>query len=216
MPVHVLPGNHDCRPGAGNWDDFRQLWSMENGCGATIDVGSVRLILLDTHGHSPEQIAVAPEGDPVYGWVAPDELARLENDLATAGERPVLLFTHQLLFPWSGSEGWQDYYGIENAQPVCALIERYGVVRAVFQAHAHRFDIQTVPLGARDTTFVVLPALIEYPVAWARLDCSATSLRVRLQPLPVPHLQEASLASGEGQAWRAGRPEWRDFSICMA
>ncbi len=146
-PVHVLPGNHDSTPGAGNWSNFRQLWAVEQGCGMTIDLGPLRLVLLNTHGHSPAQIAAAHEGDPVYGWVDEAELGRLEAALATAGERPVLLFTHQLLYPWSNRAGWQDYYGVENAQAVLGLLERYGNVRAVFQAHAHRFDLQAVALG---------------------------------------------------------------------
>ena len=78
-PVHVLPGNHDSTPGAGNWSNFRQLWAVEQGCGMTIDLGPLRLVLLNTHGHSPAQIAAAHEGDPVYGWVDEAELERLED-----------------------------------------------------------------------------------------------------------------------------------------
>jgi hypothetical protein len=137
----------------------------------------------------------------------------VEESLATAGDLPVLLFAHQLLTPWSTGNGWRDYYGVRNAAAVLELLARYGNVRAVFQAHAHRLDMQLRMLGNRPCTFVILPSLIEYPLAWVRLDLSQAALRMRLNRLPLPDLQEASRLSGKGQGWRAGRPEWWDLTI---
>jgi 3',5'-cyclic AMP phosphodiesterase CpdA len=212
-PVFALPGNHDSMPGAGGWQVFHSVWGTPPGIGMTLDLSKARLVLLNTHGHSPAQIAGAEDHDPVYGWVNDDELARLEESLRTADKRPVLLFTHQLLAPWSSGNGWRDFYGVQNTAAVFELLARYGNVRTVFQAHAHRFDIQQRMVGDRACTFVILPSLIEYPLAWMRLDLSPAAVRLRLNRLPLPDLQEASRLSGTGQSWRAGRPEWWDLTI---
>lgn len=212
-PVYALPGNHDSMPGAGGWAEFHAVWGAQPGLGMTVDLRAARLILLNTHGHSQAQIAGADECDPVYGWVNAQELARFDEALRTAGERPVLVFCHQLLTPWSSGASWREFYGVRNAGPVLDMMERYGNVRAVFQAHAHRLDVNRIQLGAHACTFVILPSLIEYPLAWMRLDLTADRVRMRLQQLPLPELREASRDSGSGQSWRAGRPEWWDLTI---
>lgn len=213
VPVYVLPGNHDSLPGSGGWSFFNETWGLQPGLGSTIDLPLVRLVLLNSHGHSPDQIAQADEFDPVYGWVSDQELQRLEDALRTAGDRPVLVFTHQLLAPWSNHTQWRDFYAVRNADAVCEVMSRHANLPAVFQAHAHRFDVRQVKLGRYERTFVILPSLIEYPIAWVRLDIAPGQLRMRLQQLPLPELQEASRSSGTGQEWRAGRPEWRDLTI---
>jgi 3',5'-cyclic AMP phosphodiesterase CpdA len=213
VPVYVLPGNHDSLPGAGGWDVFHEVWGLEPGLGTTLDLPLARLILLNTHGHSPAQIAQAEEFDPVYGWVSSAELARLEEALASAGTRPVLVFTHQLLAPWSNHVDWHDYFAVRNAAAVRNVLSRHRNVAAVFQAHAHRFDVRRLALGDHESTFVILPSLIEYPLAWVQLDLAPELLRMRLRQLPLPQLQDATRTSGRGQEWRAGRPEWWDLTI---
>ncbi len=213
LPVYVLPGNHDSLPGAGGWDVFHDVWGLEPGLGTTIDLPLARLVLLNTHGHSPAQIAQAQEFDPVYGWVSDAELNRLETVLAGAGDRPVLVFTHQLLAPWSNYMDWHDYFAVRNAAAVRAVLSRHANVAAVFQAHAHRFDVRRLALGRQECTFVILPSLIEYPLAWVQLDLAPNLLRMRLRQLPLPELRETSRTSGSGQEWRAGRAEWWDLTI---
>lgn len=216
-PVYALPGNHDCPPGGGNWSYFERLWGLASGTGVTIDLPTARLVLLNAQGHEHDQIEEARPTDPVYGWVHEIELLRLEEALATAGDRPVVVFCHQLLRPWvSNHQNWVHYYGVKNAQAVLALFARYGNVRAVFQAHAHRFDVHQVPLGGQPCHFVIIPAVIEYPLGWLMLDLMPDKLRVRLQRLPLPDLAQLSLNSGEGQGWRCGLPQWSDMEINLA
>jgi 3',5'-cyclic AMP phosphodiesterase CpdA len=212
-PVHLLPGNHDSTPGLGGWEGFHAILGGQPGIGATVDTPDARLILLNTQGHSRGQIETADDRDPVYGWVSESELARVEADLASAAGRPVMVFMHQLLQPWSNRAGWRDFYGIANALAVRNLLRLYQNAQIVIQAHAHRLDVQTVLLDNHPRTFVVVPSLIEYPVAWVRLDITAHAVRLRLQPLPLPELRSASQSSGEGQKWRAGREEWWDLTI---
>lgn len=211
-PFYGLPGNHDC-PQGGDYTFAEGLLGLAASQGHTIDTTQARLVLLHTQGHSAEQIAAAAPGDPCHGWVSPAELARLETALATAGNRPVLLFCHQLLHPWVGEgRSWADLYGIANGELVLALIKRYGNVRAVFQAHAHRLDVQATQLGQQPCWFMVIPAVIEYPMAWLELTLTANQLQVQMRRLPLRDLAEQSLQSGGGD-WRAGRPEWRNFTI---
>lgn len=216
IPFYPLPGNHDSLPVVGGWTDFERIWELEPGIGQTIDAPNARLVLLNTHGHNQGQIDTAQDGDPVYGWVNDAELARLEEALATAGDRPVLIFCHQLLKCWSNGQGWRAFYEVRNGPGVLAVMERYGNVRAVFQGHAHRFDVQAMPMAGRECTYVVLPSLIEYPLAWLRLDISKDNVRMRLIRLPLADLANKSRASGAGQSWRAGRPEWWDHVIPLA
>jgi hypothetical protein len=181
--------------------------------GEIIDTPTARLILLNAQGHSIEQIEAAKPSDPVYGWVSDTELGRLEEALATAGSRPVLLFTHQLLHPWSVGKPWEDFYAIRNAAPVLDLMAQYGNVKAVFQAHAHRLDVQVLHVGDQPCHFIVIPAIIEYPLGWLYLELTPHTLQVALQRLPLPELADLGGYSGEGQLWRSGESEWAKLKI---
>ncbi|MCB0155926.1 MAG: metallophosphoesterase, partial [Anaerolineae bacterium] len=110
----ALPGNHDC-PANGDWTFAEQQLGLGPGLGRTIDLPAARLVLLNAQGHSAEQLAAAYPRGPNAGWVNQAELTRLADALATAGERPVLIFSHQLLRPWSGAQPWKELYAIENA-----------------------------------------------------------------------------------------------------
>lgn len=211
-PVMALPGNHDARPGDGDLSDFHTLWQYEPGLGKTIDLPQARLILLNSMGHSPEQIAAAQEHDPVYGWVNAAELQRFDTALASADGRPVLVFTHQILQPWQDGHPWYDYFGIANASEVLGVIARRGGVRAIFQGHAHRLNMQERRCAPdRSCVFGVMPALIEYPVAWVQLTLTATQAHCMLRRLPLDSPAMLSAQSGGGQSWRQGEPAWWDY-----
>ncbi len=209
-----LPGNHDAPLGE-LYHTAEQYLGLPPGQGRTIDTPHARLILLNAQGHNQHHIEAALPFDPTIGFVAPAELARLERDLAGAGARPVLLFVHQLLQPWQGDQPWADLYGIENADAVLSLLAQADNVAAVFQAHAHRLDVQQLQLGSHSTHFIVLPAIIEYPMAWLELQLTAAELKVTMQRLPLPELAESSRQSGEID-WRAGRAEWQHFTLPLA
>lgn len=212
ITVMALPGNHDAHPGLGDLRRFHTLWQYEAGLGKTIDLPQARLILLNAMGHTPEQIAAAPDRDPVYGFVSAAELARLDDALSSADGRPVLIFAHQLLAPWSGGLHWRDYFGISNAGEVMAVLERYAGVRAIIQGHAHRLDIQERTIYQNERCiFGIVPATIEYPVAWTRLSLSSTEGRLQLKRLPLPEISVLSELSGNGQRWRQGVPTWWDY-----
>lgn len=215
VPVYALPGNHDCPPDGGDYSYFEQLWGLQPGLGHTIDLPAARLVMVNAQGHTPGQIAAALPDDPVYGWVNAAELERVDAALASAAERPVVVFLHQLLRPWSTDHPWRDFFGVQNADAVLDVLARHGNVVAVIQGHAHRYDVQTAQLGGRLCHFVVTPAIIEYPVAWLELRLSADELRIVLRPLAAGEGVKLSRKSGGGQAWRRGLPAWRDLRIAL-
>jgi Icc protein len=217
IPAMALPGNHDAYPDTGDLRKFHALWQYEAGVGKTIDLPQARLILLNAMGHTSEQIEAAPNGDPVYGYVSAPELVRLDDALSGADGRPVLVFCHQLLAPWTGRGHWRDFYGISNAEAVMAVLERHVGIRAVIQGHAHRLDIQehVFEHGGR-CMFGIMPGTIEYPVAWVRLSLSPTEAHFQLKSLPLPEIRAISERSGGGQRWRQGDPAWWDFRFPLA
>lgn len=212
VPVVALPGNHDLYPGEGNLHEFYVLWHYQESVGKTIDLPQARCVLLNAMGHTPEQIQSAPDRDPVYGMISPAELQRLRDVLLSADDRPVLIFSHQVLLPWNSGKPWKDYYGVYNGQEVLKLIDQTSCVYAVFQGHAHRLHIQQRLLqSGRRCVFATLPGTIEYPVAWTRLSLRGTQAHLQLQRLPLPDISIISARSGGGQSWREGDPAWWDY-----
>jgi 3',5'-cyclic AMP phosphodiesterase CpdA len=223
FPVHALPGNHDCPPRATSadaaamalrnghpsdaWQIFEGLWGLPQGIGRTVDLGVARLILVNTQGHSAAQVAAALPDDPVYGWVSDAEVARVEAALAEAGTRPVLVALHQLLQRWQAPRPWQEYYRVQNASRLLELFERSGNVRAVFQGHAHFYEVQPMQVAGRRCPFVICPAVIEAPLAWLLLTVDAQGLQVEFRRLP------AGLPVAPAQEWRAGRTAWRSWRM---
>lgn len=216
VPVHALPGNHDCLPGGSDWQLFERLWGLDTGQGRTVDTPHARLILINAQGHSAEQIDPALPHDPVYGWVNETELARLEADIVSANGRPVIVFIHQLLRRWVGLQEWRDFYGVMNAREVLNILEKHPSVRAVFQGHAHRLDVQTVYHNSAPCLYTVVPSIVEYPVSWTLLTITHETLNMSMKPLPLFELSKLSLQSGEGQQWREGKPEWQNFAMQLA
>lgn len=208
-----VPGNHDCPYATNDYTFCEQLLGLAPRQGRTVDTDLARLVLLNAQGHSDGQRAEVLPKDPTYGWLAEEELARLEEALASAGDRPVLLFSHQLLHEWANPQPWRSLYGIANSGAVLALFARYGNVRAVFQGHAHLLDVREVQVGAHPVHFVVTPSLIQFPLGWLELTLTSAALRVRYRPLPLPDLAERSRNAGAGSGWRAGEKAWQDFTV---
>lgn len=213
MPTYALPGNHDCLPGGNDWALFEKLWQLDSGLGRTIDTPHARLILLNAQGHSVDQIDPTFPHDPVYGWINESEMARLEADLASSDGRPIFVFIHQLLLPWTGTQPWKDFYGVKNAAAVRSILHSCRDVQAIFQGHAHRLNVQKIWQNMSPFTYVVTPSIVEYPVSWLMLTVTSEMLEVKMMPLPLPDLRSRSMNSGQGQHWRDGEPEWQSFTI---
>ncbi len=214
MAYQGLPGNHDCPYGSGDYTSCERMLGLDHRQGTTLDLPQARLILVHTQGYSPDQIQEALPGDPVFGWVAPEEVARVEAELEAAPGKPVILFTHQLLRPWTVAVPWQEYYRIQNADTLLGLMERHPQVVAVFQAHAHLYDVQRVALGGHERLFVVIPSCIQYPLGWVLLRVEAHRLDIQLRRLTsLAELQERSRQRDPYGDARGGERAWERLTF---
>lgn len=208
-----LPGNHDCPVGSIDYSFCEGLLGLAPRQGRTVDTDAARLVFLHSQGHSDEQRRAALPRDPTYGWIADAELERLDRSLAEAGDRPVIVFTHQLLHPWANARRWRNLYITANSEAVLDIFARHGNVGAVFQGHAHLLDVRDVAVGEKSIPFIVTPSLIQYPLGWLLLRLTDDTLRVQYRALPLPELSERSRTAGTGSGWRAGDPAWQDFTM---
>ena len=208
-----LPGNHDCPAGSNDYSFCEGLLGLAPRLGHTVDTDTTRLVFLHSQGHSDEQRRAVLPQDPTSGWIADAELERLDRSLAEAGERPVIVFTHQLLHPWANAQRWRSLYATANSEAVLDIFACHGNVRAVFQGHAHILDMREVIVGDKPIRFVVAPSLIQYPLGWLLLTLTPTSLRVQYRALPLPELSEQSRTAGVGSDWRTPDPAWQDFTV---
>jgi Icc protein len=123
VPVLCLPGNHDSPDLMSrllNSDGFQY-------CGRA-DFGDWTIILLDSH------VPRAPSGR-----IAESEFARLQSELRTTTDRPVLVCVHHLPVPVGSA--WLDAVGLQNGPDLRAMLDGFPQVRAVLSGHVHQtFD----------------------------------------------------------------------------
>ena len=195
FPVHLLPGNHDAVLGQ-TYDEVSRALGLESGLGRTIELPEVgaQLELLHSQGHDADMINEALPWDPTYGYVQPEELARFEAALSSAGSRNVIVFTHQLLMEMSNANSpTASSKTTANRRSVLDILERHDKVRAVFQGHVHVYDVH--PVGG--VTFVVAPPIIVSPYAWLELRLSPTDATLQPHILPLPDWAD----QGAGNPW---------------
>lgn len=123
VPVLCVPGNHDAP------ELMAQLLSTGNFqfCGRA-DCGDWSIVLRNTH---------VPR-DP-SGWLADSELERLQSELRSTTNRPLLVCQHHP--PVAVGSAWLDALGLQNGAQQFSMIEHAPQVRAVLAGHVHQaFD----------------------------------------------------------------------------
>jgi Icc protein len=123
-PVHLLPGNHDCRDAL--LSVFPETPVVEGRINAVVEVGGRRIILLDTllEGRHGGHFSDA-QGD----WLA----ARL----AEAPDTPALIAMHHPPVP-SGIE-WMDIQSPQGwADALARAVEGHGQIVGYISGHIHR------------------------------------------------------------------------------
>ncbi len=119
VPVYCLPGNHDT-PAA-----LRQTLAANPVCWRRhVIAGRWQFVLLDSS---------LPGADG--GHLAPEELALLENTLATHPELHTLIVLHHQPLPVGTA--WLDTMVVDNGAELFAVMDRYPQVRAVIWGHIH-------------------------------------------------------------------------------
>ena len=154
--VAQLPGHQ--RWFAGNHDDLpamRRVCSNSALLDPVIDLGNWRIILLDSS--IPGAVA---------GHFSPAQLMLLEQSLADAGDRHVLVSFHH--HPVSVGCRWLEPIGLLNADALFAVVDRYPQVKAVLWGHVHQeLDVQRkgIRLLASPSTCVQFaPGSLEFQV----------------------------------------------------
>src|SRR6267143_1250520 len=125
MPIFVIPGNHDAR------EPLRAAFAGDGYLPAhgflqfAIEDYPVRLVALDT--------LIPGEGG---GQLCSERLAWLDQTLASAPARPVLLMMHHPPF-LTGIER-MDRAGLQNSEALAAVVARYPQVERILCGHLHR------------------------------------------------------------------------------
>ena len=121
-PMRWLPGNHDDAL-------VQQAASEMQGCSEPVtDLPGWRIILLNS----------AVSG-AVHGYLEAAQLELLEQALQQAGSRHVLVCLHH--HPVSVGSAWLDKIGLDNADALFAVIDRYPAVKGILWGHIHQeFD----------------------------------------------------------------------------
>lgn len=163
-PLSITIGNHDQRP------VFQSVFP-EAACDANgfvqsvVDLSDCRLVILDS-------VALATYGDPHdhAGRLCPSRLAWLEDALAGAGGRPVLLFLHHP--PHETGFSGMDAIRLADEAAFYAVVERHSAVRHIFAGHVHR----TISGSHRGIAFSVFKSTVhQQPMPF---DTPDTSLSV--------------------------------------
>ena len=121
LPVFCVPGNHDA-PGlmteAMTRDGHFQF-------GGTAEFGAWGAVFVDTHlpGRAEGRVSAA-------------ELARLDQELARFGSRPLMVCLHHPPLPVGSA--WLDGVGLRNGDELLHVIERHAQVRLVLAGHVHQ------------------------------------------------------------------------------
>lgn len=118
-PCYWVPGNHDdavVMADLGRSVGLNQSW---------VDAGAWRIVLLDSS-----------QTGQVAGFLDDAQLDVLDNALASAGERYVLVCLHH--HPISTGSAWMEPIGLQNAEALFARLDADLRVRVVLWGHIHQ------------------------------------------------------------------------------
>lgn len=125
-PWFVVPGNHDDRRHLlDTFADREVLAGCDGFVHYCVDDLPVRLIGLDT----------TLPGE-CYGWLCPDRLSWLENQLREGRARPTVVFQHHP--PFEPGIRHMDAQNLRNGEEELALLSKFPQVRRVACGHVHR------------------------------------------------------------------------------
>lgn len=196
IPVMITSGNHDVwgtrevMPAEGARSIGRQIDDV-----AVLDVGNVRIVLVDT-------------SIPGRGW---GQLARHHRAVvdAVGVDSPVLLCLHHHLqrapLPWFWPPGIAPKEGMEV---VSAAVER-NPFTFITSGHTHRNRRHRLLDGK--VTFTEVSATSDYPGVWAGYEITADTIRQTVRRIASPEATSwtESTRAALGTAW----PRWSQGRI---
>ncbi|HET7135162.1 MAG TPA: phosphodiesterase [Casimicrobiaceae bacterium] len=126
MPVYLMPGNHDDRDALrAAFPDHAYLRATSPHIQYAFDAGPLHVVALDTT--IPGESGGALDA-PRLDW--------LEQNLAEARGRPVVILMHHAPFPVG--IGHIDSIGLADPEPLAAIVRRHPNVERVLCGHLHR------------------------------------------------------------------------------
>lgn len=157
VPVLMTIGNHDDR------QVFRSVFNEAiddgNGFVATVhDLDDARIVLLDTK---------ADEAGAHDGLLCPARIAWLDDKIASAGGKPVLIFMHHP--PHATGFAGMDAIRLRNEEAFWSVVGAYPQVRHIFAGHVHR----TISGSHRGVPFSIFKSPAhQQPMPFAETDTS--------------------------------------------
>lgn len=130
-PLHVLPGNHDNRA------LLREVFGLPGAGDApidyTVDVGKMRLVLLDSN---------VPGQDP--GGFDPAQLQWVDNELRKVSGKPTVLALHHTPMPTAVREWDGINLALEEREALAEVVARHPHLLAIVGGHLHRIAASTL------------------------------------------------------------------------
>lgn len=157
-PCHLMIGNHDDR--ATFQSVFPEAPRDQHGfVQQSIDLAGTRLLLLDT-----VETDACADGS---GLLCAHRLAWLDDRLATAAGRGVLVFMHHP--PHATGFAGMDALRLRNEDAFYGLLARHGNVRYIFAGHVHR----TIGGSCRGIPFSIFKSPVhQQPMTFDSADSS--------------------------------------------
>jgi 3',5'-cyclic AMP phosphodiesterase CpdA len=125
LPFASIPGNHDSREMMRTAFPASKYAQSSGALNQRIELAGLDLMLLDSSVH----------GKP-HGLLEPPTLEWLDAKLASAPERPALLFLHHP--PFKAGIWHMDRQDLFNADALSEIVRRHSRVRLVATGHIHR------------------------------------------------------------------------------
>lgn len=137
VPRHHVLGNH-CVATLTKEEFFKHSGSVNKKGHYSFDLAGRHFVVLDACYNEKME----PYGRNNFVWhdsnMTPGQIAWLKKDLAET-EAPTVVFAHQRL-----DLDRPNKYAIKQAGEVRKILEESGMVRAVFQGHSHKNELETV------------------------------------------------------------------------
>ena len=144
-PIYLIPGNHDCKDNVIHYLSplCPALGHDPLNIRYAVDDFDTRLLFIDSS-----------RADASSGWITPETSEWLEKQLASAIDKPTVLFMHHPPMPLGNAQ--MDPIACENGHIILALIERYPSLIRVFCGHNHSLTMTQY----RQATIATVPGTV--------------------------------------------------------
>lgn len=212
-PVYVVPGNHDVVRYWGcdltvSLDEFVQMYQSfgytdpEHPYYHHQILDGLRIIGLNSNGFKPD-------GDPLYtGWLDPEQLEWLDQQLAQIAEQPdqltLIMLHHNVLehLPRQSQSPMGQRYMVKNASDLTQRLQTANIP-LMFTGHLHVQDVAQ----AQQLHEVTTGSLVSYPHPYRICELSTTDVahRLDIRSHRIEAVPDWPTLQATSQAWMGER-----------